>query len=143
VTSTLGNVRALVFVMLSAALVACGSSAAAPSAETTALTVSYWPNGPNAEGLKKWTLRCAPARGTLPRPAVACRKLAGAGARLFAPVPDGVACTMIYGGPQVARVIGMVNGKRVWAAFNLQNGCEIARWNRLSPWLLPRGGITS
>jgi hypothetical protein len=30
----------------------------------------------------------------------------------------------------------------VWASFSRQNGCAIARWNRVSPWLLPPGGVT-
>jgi len=39
-------------------------------------------------------------------------------------------------------VVGKVAGKRVWASFSRTNGCHIARWDRLSPWLLPRGGVT-
>ena len=61
---------------------------------------------------------------------------------LFAPLPKGIVCTLIYGGPQKARVVGTVGGKRIWATFTRQNGCHIARWNRLTPWLLPPGGIT-
>jgi len=94
-------------------------------------------------GRKVWILRCDPARGTLPRPAVACRRLAAGGPRLFAPLSDDLLCTQIYGGPQVARVVGTVAGKRVWATFSRQDGCHISRWNRLSPWLLPAGGVTS
>jgi hypothetical protein len=62
------------------------------------------------------------------------------GTALFAPVPKNVACTEIYGGPQTARVIGAVKGNRVWASLSRTNGCEISRWDRLSPWLLPTGG---
>lgn len=61
---------------------------------------------------------------------------------LFAPVPKNVVCTEIYGGPQKARVTGTVGGNRIWATFTRQNGCQIDRWNRLSPWLLPPGGVT-
>jgi hypothetical protein len=50
----------------------------------------------------------------------------------FAPVPKNVACTEIYGGPQVARVRGVFRGRRVRAGFDRTNGCEIARWNRVA-----------
>ena len=121
------------------ALVAGPASAAAPSAGT-ALVVTYWPDGSTTSVKKRWTLRCAPPGGTLRRPARACRKLEGGGLKLFAPVPPDAVCTQIYGGPQKARVIGIVNGRRVWASFERSNGCHIERWQRLSPWLLPPGG---
>ena len=33
-----------------------------------------------------------------------------------------------------------VAGKRVWATFSRQNGCHIARWDAVAPWLLPPAG---
>jgi hypothetical protein len=89
-----------------------------------------------------WTLRCAPAGGTLRFPARACRKLAAGGPALFAPLPPKLVCTEIYGGPQRARVTGLLAGKRIWATFSRSNGCHISRWAQVSPWLLPPGGIT-
>ena len=89
---------------------------------------------------KLTALACDPARGTLRRPAVACRRLAATGRSLFAPVRKDEVCTEIYGGPDTALVVGTVEGRRVWAKVQRRNGCEIARWNRLSPWLLPPGG---
>jgi hypothetical protein len=71
-----------------------------------------------------------PWSGTHPDPAAACRRLARI-RRPFAPVPAETACTQIYGGPQVARVTGTYQGKRVWARFNRTDGCQIARWNRV------------
>jgi hypothetical protein len=125
------------------ALAACATGSATPQqASATSLTVTYWSQGPNVSKRQQWTLRCAPARGTLARPAVACRKLAAGGTKLFAPTPKNVACTEIYGGPQVAKVVGTVQGRRVWASLSRTNGCEISRWDRLSPWLLPSGGTT-
>ena len=62
---------------------------------------------------------------------------------LFAPVPKNSVCTEIYGGPQRARVVGTVKGQVVRATFSRTNGCEIARWQRISPWLVPPGGVTS
>jgi hypothetical protein len=124
-----------------AALSIVASAGAAPSTGPTSLVLTYWEDGSQAQDREVWTLRCNPAGGTLAKPGVACRKLAAGGWRLFAPVRDGV-CTEIYGGPQVARVVGTVQGKRVWARFTRENGCQISRWNRLSPWLLPPGGAT-
>jgi hypothetical protein len=134
--------RGLAVLALAAAVLgACSTGAAGNGA--TSLTVTYWPAGTDAPGRTTWTLRCNPARGSLPRPAAACKKLATGGARLLAPVPQGQLCTEIYGGPQVARVAGTVAGKRVWATFTRVNGCQISRWSKLSPWLLPPGGVTS
>ena len=76
-----------------------------------------------------WTLRC-PSGGTLPHPARACERLAAID-KPFAPVPRNVACTEIYGGPQVAEVRGTFRGHKVNARFTRTDGCEIARWNKV------------
>ena len=131
---------AVALAFAAAALCACASGSAGTSATGTALTVTYWEDGAKTADRVQWTLRCNPARGTLARAVNACRKLADGGARLFAPVPKDVACTEIYGGPQVARVVGSVKGDRIWASLSRTNGCQISRWERLSPWLLPSGG---
>jgi hypothetical protein len=117
------------------------SSAQGSAPPRTALTISYWERG-SASGKKKvWTLGCDPARGTLKSPRRACKHLARAGRGLFAPVEAGAICTEIYGGPQVALITGILDGRRVWTRFQRSGGCEIERWNRLAPWLLPRGGV--
>jgi uncharacterized protein YceK len=131
-----------VLVLAVAALGTCASGSAGTSSGT-GLTVTYWEDSSRMADRTNWTLRCNPPRGTLARPAVACRRLAAAGVRLFAPLPRDVACTQIYGGPQMARVVGTIAGKRVWATFSRTDGCQISRWERLSPWLLPAGGVTS
>jgi hypothetical protein len=96
----------------------------------TSLHVAVWPQG--AEGAPHtWTLRCAPAGGTLPHPGRACERLLATHAP-FAPTPKGTACTMIYGGPQMARVTGTFRGQKVWTTFHRRNGCETARWNRVA-----------
>ena len=90
------------------------------------LHVTVWPQGTGAR--HTWTLRCAPAGGTLPNRASACAKLT----RLrnpFAPAPPDVACAQIYGGPQTALVTGTFRGRTVQATFNRRNGCEVARWD--------------
>jgi Subtilisin inhibitor-like len=99
-------------------------------AASTELRITAWPEGPERGGARVWRLSCGPAGGTLPRPAAACRQLAVL-ERPFAPVPKDMACTEIYGGPQVARVTGSFRGRRVWATFRRTDGCEIARWNRV------------
>jgi Subtilisin inhibitor-like len=132
----------LVLVVVASFLAACGSGSSAGTAAGTSLTISYWPKGQHGGAMKTWRLRCKPAGGTLAHPAVACRRLAAGGAELFAAVPKDVVCAQIYGSPQTARVAGTLDGKRISAAFSRRDGCEIGRWSRVSPWLLPRGGVT-
>ena len=70
---------------------------------------------------------------------VSCPGGAGCDAPL-APTPDDVACTEIYGGPAVATVDGVLEGKPVDARFTLENGCEIDRWRRAAKLLGPPPG---
>jgi Subtilisin inhibitor-like len=99
------------------------------AAVAAALTIAVTPGHGGAT--RHWTLHCSPAGGTLPRAADACTRLAKLGAP-FAPVPSGMMCTQIYGGPQVAHARGTFRGHKVGATFNRRGGCEIARWNRVS-----------
>ena len=103
---------------------------AAILAATTTLQITVWPEGPDQPGKHVYTLRCAPAAGTLPRRVAACTKLMNQ-KRPFAPTPLNVACTDIYGGPQEALVTGRFRGGLVRAHFGRKDGCEIARWNRV------------
>ena len=128
----------LVTVLIAAIAV---TAASAKTTATTALRITYWEDSAKPSESVTWTLRCNPAHGSLPRPARACARLAAGGAKLFAPLPRNIVCTEIYGGPQRARVVGTVNGRRIWATFTRSNGCEIDRWQRISPWLLPPGGV--
>jgi hypothetical protein len=114
--------------VLLAPLLAAALLGGSPSAS---LTITVWPQG-REHASHTWTLRCDPAGGTLPRAASACRRLAAIPVNPFAPTPPRTACTMIYGGPQVARVRGSFRGRRVWATFTRADGCAIARWNRVS-----------
>ena len=128
--------------LLAAVALGTGAAAQGSPASGTWLRVTYWEDSSNPTASGTWTLRCSPPRGSLPRPAVACRRLAAGGSKLFSPLPKDIVCTEIYGGPQRARVVGTVAGNRVWATFQRTNGCAIDRWNRISPWLLPPGGVT-
>jgi Subtilisin inhibitor-like len=127
--------------VLVAALVASTAALGAGSS-TTSLRVTYWEDGAVTSKSVTWTLRCDPASGSLARPARACTRLAAGGVKLFAPLRKDMVCTELYGGPQRARVVGTVDGKRVWATFTRRDGCEIDRWQRISPWLVPPGGVT-
>jgi hypothetical protein len=124
--------RLLALIALPAA-VACGAGGAAAAGSTgaTELKITYWSQGRTAGPAKKWTLRCAPAGGTHPQAASACRKL-GTMSNPFAPIPKDAVCTEVYGGPQVALVIGTFRGRTTWIQLANRNGCEIARFKRLS-----------
>jgi hypothetical protein len=106
-------------------------SAASAAGGPTSLRIVVWPEGRDAPIVHRYTLACAPARGTVPRPARACSVLSRVGSGAFAPVPPKTVCTDLYGGPARARVRGLVAGRPVDAALNLTNGCEIGRWNRV------------
>jgi hypothetical protein len=134
--------RATLFVALAVFVLTAGASLHASTSSTTSLRITYWEDSAQPSSSVTWTLRCNPARGSLMRPARACRRLAAGGAKLFAPLPKNIVCTELYGGPQRARVVGVLAGKHVWANFARTNGCEIGRWQRMSPWLLPPGGVT-
>ncbi len=99
----------------------------------TELRIQIWERGRKAGAPIERTLRCdgTPA-GTVADPVAACRALAALGGRAVAPVPASMACTMIYGGASEATIDGILAGRPVAASYSLQNGCEIARWNRLS-----------
>jgi hypothetical protein len=97
---------------------------------STSLNITVWPNGEGNGGKRAWTLRCAPAAGTLPQRSSACRQLAALQAPFAQPRKD-MACTQIYGGPQEALVTGRFRGRPVHARFNRQDGCQLGRWNRV------------
>ena len=96
----------------------------------TSLEITMWPEG--RDGVSTRTaLACDPPAGSQPDPVSACRRLLAL-EDPFAPVPPNGACTMIWGGPEVAVVRGRFRGADVEAWFDRTNGCEIARWDRLA-----------
>jgi len=129
-------VRVLLVLAATLALVA----PIAQAASSTVLTVDYLDDSARPSERVRWTLRCEPVGGTLPRRAAACRELARLGWRAFRPVSPTMACTEIYGGPQVAFVSGRLDGRRVWARLSRVDGCQIERWVRVRS-LLPAGGV--
>jgi len=125
-------------------VVCCVVAALAPvasGATGTALTITYDDDSGKRGERVRWTLRCALAGGTHPRPAATCRELARLGWQAFRPAPENRACTEIYGGPQVAIVTGRVAGRNIWARLTRIDGCQIERWDRV-PSLLPAGGAS-
>jgi hypothetical protein len=124
VTAALGSLA-----LFASAALAASAVSAAPG--PTRLAITVWPEGRQAVKTHRYTLSCAPVRGTVPHPVRACRLLRRLGAAAFAPTPPTTACTAIYGGPDQAHVVGRVGGRRVDAHLRLDNGCEIARWNRV------------
>ena len=130
-------------------LAGCGArtGADAPAAEEpsrridvvtsdTELTVVVRPGG--GCGRQTSVLSCDPPDGDHPDPAGACRELAGM-TKPFAPVPQGTACTEIYGGPQTAQVQGTYRGDPVDAEFSRSDGCQVARWDAHATLLLWTG----
>jgi hypothetical protein len=124
--------RALLIVFVIAA-VGCGAgrSASAGAAPETRLTISFWPEGRGTGAPQRWTLRCDPAGGTLPRAPAVCRQLYAL-AKPFAPTRKDLVCTDQYGGPQQAVVAGTYKGNRTWVLLGMRNGCEISRAKRLA-----------
>ena len=124
-------------------VLACALALLAPAAEaavSTSLTITYIEDVARPGERVRWTVRCGPLEGNHPRRAAVCRELGRLGWQVFRPVPEDMACTQVYGGPQVAIVSGRVNGHAVWARLSRADGCQIARWSRV-PALLPVGGV--
>jgi hypothetical protein len=78
------------------------------------------------------TLNCGIATAADTGERDACARLDELGGPL-APVPAGQMCTMIYGGPQTARVTGVWHGEVVDESYRRTDGCEVSRWNRMVP----------
>ena len=79
--------------------------------------------------------------GDGPKPAKEAQSRSAAGLRAadLAPVPDDVACTQQFGGPETATITGTLDGREVDARFARNNGCEIARWKKVAPLLEAAG----
>ena len=103
-----------------------GATPALAAGGPSSLTVKVdWGQGQQ----DSWTLRCNPAGGTHPNAAAACAFLAGL-SEPFSSQPTGPACTMIYSGPETARVIGKWQGTPVSSRFSRSDGCRTAEWHR-------------
>jgi hypothetical protein len=117
--------RTLVCCLALLALAGCGAEqdGSARSTTSTQLTVRLDPDGKGPAKAKEARVRDA----------------AGLRPADFEPVPDDVACTEQFGGPETATVSGTLNGRDVDARFARNNGCEIARWEKVSALLAEAG----
>jgi len=114
--------RILLCCLAALALAGCGAEeqpSAPAKAPATQLTVRVDPDGDG------------------PKPAKEAEVSDAAGLRPadLEPVPDDVACTEQFGGPETATITGTLGGREVDARFARNNGCEIARWEKASPLL--------
>jgi hypothetical protein len=105
----------------------------------TSLTVEVTDAG---QAPRTATLTCngtATGTGFLAEPAAAeaaCTLLQGnpdASQRLIAGRNPDLLCTEIFGGPEVARVSGEIDGQRVETTVDRTDGCGIADWDMLGP----------
>jgi hypothetical protein len=147
--------RALVGLVLIVAVGACGSDSddtgsgpadAATSLAVTgvATTAASLPNpdpGTGTEVPFSGTLRCtgADASGTGAFADDAVRRCAAVVAKRALltqhRAPDNRACAELYGGPQHARINGVVAGQKVDVTVTRTDGCGIDDWEKLV-WLL-------
>ena len=113
-------------------LAGCGEDEeTATPATTTELVVRLDRDGPRGpKAAKQLRVTCGDGDAS-----ATCRAAERLKPRDFDPVPDNVACTDIFGGPQTARISGTLRGERVSATFSRSNGCEINRWETVAPLL--------
>lgn len=117
------------------AVLTCSVVAEAAAAAPIALRIEF--RADSAATPRILRLVCSDrSTGTVSHPAAACRKLRGLGTAAFRPTPRGRLCTQISGGPSTARVTGAYLGRSLWVTLSRDNGCEIARWQRVA-FLLP------
>jgi hypothetical protein len=122
---------AVIIAVVIAAVGGGASRGTAGSTPETELTISYWPQGRGTEQPERWTLRCNPAGGTMPRVLAVCRQL-DTMVKPFAPRSPNLVCTDQYGGPQQALIVGTHKGNRIWTVIGMRNGCDISRAKRLA-----------
>jgi hypothetical protein len=123
--------RWLPLALICVSLAACGDEAkSAGSGDVTKLTVRV--DGDGTGPAKPRTLELSCADGDKSDACVVASKLTASD---LEPTPADTACTQIYGGPETATIKGTLNGEPVDAKFSRTDGCEIKRWETVSPLL--------
>lgn len=116
------------------------------AALSSKLAVTYQEDADATE--EEYVLECGPnglSGGSHPQAADACKAIeqAARGPKSpWEPISKDALCTQIHGGPQTARVAGTWEGRDVDAEFERTNGCEVARWDTLTP-ALPEANKTA
>jgi len=125
---------ALLVVALGLGAAACGDDDAADSEplDETELTITLDPDGPGGEAEPQEAKLVCPGANA---PRDACEEVGALPASAAAPVPPQTACTEIFGGPDVVRITGTLNGDEVDTELTRANGCEIERFERFVPLL--------
>ena len=121
---------AALLLIAAAVLAGCGSDEPNPSApgnDTLAqLAITVDDDGEGGAPARELMLDCAE-----PTDSQACGAVAGVSARDLAPTPPDTACTQLFGGPETATIKGEIRGTAIDATFSRNDGCEIARWERV------------
>jgi hypothetical protein len=105
-------------------------------APTTQLTVRVDADGDGPGEPKQARIFCDQESTERGSPCAAAKALEPAD---FEPTPSDVACTEIFGGPETATISGTLERKRVEGSFSRQDGCAIARWDKVAPLLAEAG----
>ncbi|MDO8309329.1 MAG: SSI family serine proteinase inhibitor [Actinomycetota bacterium] len=127
---------AAVIVVLASTIGTSGPSQATPRTSEVKVTMRWAPGLTDT-----WTLQCDPVGGTHPNRVEACAYLDGLAAP-FAEEPTDMACTMVFSGPERARVVGQWRGSPVDARFNRVDSCATARWRTYRALLTEPGMVT-
>ena len=135
--------RTLLCCLALLALAGCGGEEEADDgfvpgkpAPATQLTVRVDADGDGPARPKQARIFCDQEPGERGSPCAAAKKLRPAD---FEPTPDDVACTELFGGPETATISGTLERERVEGRFSRQDGCEIARWEKVSALLAEAG----
>jgi hypothetical protein len=98
------------------------------------LTVTVDPDGDGPKEAKTADVQCSSAADS-----DVCKTVDGLKPEVFKPVSGMTACTQQYGGPETATVKGTLHGETIDAKFSRVNGCEISRWEQVTPRLEAAG----
>jgi hypothetical protein len=113
-----------------------------PPLQSAVLEISYSETGSGKVGMESpdyeiYTLECnsdGTAVGSHPNPREACDHLSQNRMLYQKSIdPEPMACTMIYGGPQLADIEGIINGRDFSISLDRRDGCAIAKWDSWVP----------